>query len=408
MSSSYRTIEFAWQPRTRAGWRTFTLARLEAGRLWADLVVRHHRIRCLQWRWPTKQRWQRWARGRYPNLHSQSVQQIIADFCEAVEATRQLRLNAHAEACYPRRKPRYKGVIYTNQAATITNGWLRLPNGKSGSLRIRIPSNISLPGRLVEVRLDYGRIMLVCQVADQPATVAATITIGIDLGVNTLLAATDGRQALLISGRAAKATVQWRNKQLATIQSRLAGLTKRSRLQRRLQRRKYQMLAKAERRMNDIIHKATRQVATAFPNARCFVGEPFNDAAQHCGRVQAQQVSSASGAQIMRMLGYKTAGVTAVNEAYSSQTCPNCGRRRKCRRSYRCQECGITAPRDVIGATNILAIGRNGSLQTGCVVPTRVQFVHPSKYPGRSQVVPGDTRHVAPYSCGEATPIYGL
>jgi putative transposase len=227
----------------------------------------------------------------------------------------------------------------------------------------------------------------------------------VDLGVNTLLAATDGHKAVLISGRAAKATVQWRNKQLATIQSRLARLPKCSRLQRRVQRRKYKMLAKAERRMKDILHKATRKVADAFPQAHCYIGEPFNDAAARMGRRQAQQVAAASGRKLIRLLGYKTAGTATVSEAYSSQTCPNCGQRRKCQRVYRCRECGITAPRDVIGATNILAIGQHGGLQRGSRLPGSVQFYHPSKYPGHSQVVPAGTRQVAPYPFGDATPL---
>ncbi len=147
LDMGYRTIEIAWKPRSHREWATFTACRLEAGRLWGDLVERHYRIRRLQLRWPTKERWQKWAKGRYPGLHSQSVQQIIADFVEATESTRQLRKRGHgldlglgyglgyglglgyghgygygygygyglgyghSEAQYPLHKPRYKGVI---------------------------------------------------------------------------------------------------------------------------------------------------------------------------------------------------------------------------------------------------------------------------------------------------------
>jgi len=76
-------------------------ARVEAARLWADLVARHHRLRRLNWRWPSKARFQTWAKGRYPGLSAQSTQQIIGEFVEAVDATRHLRKNGHDEACYP-------------------------------------------------------------------------------------------------------------------------------------------------------------------------------------------------------------------------------------------------------------------------------------------------------------------
>jgi len=89
--------------------------------------------------------------------------------------------------------------------------------------------------------------------------------VGVDLGVNTLVAATDGTKAVLISGREAKATVQWRNKRLASAVGKQAALVKGSRRWRRVQRRKARMLAKARRRMNDLIHKATHRVMTEFP-----------------------------------------------------------------------------------------------------------------------------------------------
>jgi putative transposase len=386
--------------------RAYSLCRLEAGRLWSDLVARHSRIRQLRMKWPTRARWERWAQGRYPNLHSQSVQQLIAEFLEAIKAVQRLRQLGHTDARYPTRSQRYHQVTYTNQAVRIGYGYLRLPNGSAGPLHIRIPSTVRLPGRLMEVRLLYGVVQLVCKldVPAQPVPNKPAPVVGIDLGVNTLIAATDGVKALLISGRGAKATVQWRNKRLAYIQARQSSLVKGSGRHRRLQRRKYLMLAKSKRRIRDLLHKATRQIAHEFPGARCVVGEPWNDAAQHCAPRQAQQVSSACNRQIIGMLDYKTAGATQVNEAWTSRTCPWCGHLSRAGRIYRCRGCGISAPRDVIGATNILSIGTygSGSIQTGVLPPTQIRWVRPqqhtrqiTKYPGGTQVVPADTRHVA-------------
>src|SRR5207249_4151850 len=95
-----------------------------------------------------------------------------------------------------------------------------------------------------------------------------------------------------------------------------------------------------------------------------------------------QQVSSACNARLIAQLDYKSAGAREVDEAYTSQTCPMCGTRAKGRRVYRCRKCGCTAPRDVIGSTNIRSVGLFGTLQTGCAVPNSVHFVYPSKYPG--------------------------
>jgi putative transposase len=247
-----------------------------------------------------------------------------------------------------------------------------LPPG--GTLRIRLPEGVALPGRLMEVRLCLHRVILVCEVPDEPQPAGPTI--GVDLGVNTLIAATDGEQAVLVSGREAKATVQWRNKRLATAATRQSRKTKGSRRWKRLQRRKRRMLAKSHRRLKDLMHKATRLIAEEFPHAKCYVGEPFNEAAQKIGRCQAQQVSQACNRKIFQLLDYKTGGAITVSEAYTSQTCPVCGERSKHQRTYRCR-CGAIAPRDVIGSTNVLCIGQHGSLLPGRRVPATIKYLRP-------------------------------
>jgi putative transposase len=372
---SYRTIEIAWTPRTTTEWTAFTASRRAAARLWSDLVIRHHRLRRLGGKWPSKARWQRWARGRYPGISAQSAQQLIGEFCEAVESCRQLRKNGQTEARYPWRKPRYHDVVYTNQDARIRDGRLVLPHGKSGALRIRLPESVTLPGRLMEVRLSFGVVCLVCEVPDT-ARPQQTI-IGVDLGVNTLLAATDGIKVFLVSGRGVKAVIQWRNKTLASIQQAQSSKTRYSLRWKRLQRRKYQVLGKTKRQVRDATHKATHAIAEAFPGATCYVGEPFNDAAQRTGRVQAQQVSTACTRKLIQQLDYKTAGAIAINEAYSSQTCPVCGERSRHRRIYRCPHCGATGPRDAVGAVNILALGQHGAMLPGRSLPQQVKYLRP-------------------------------
>jgi len=364
-------------PNRPSQWATYTAARVEAARLWGDLVMRHHRLRRLNWRWGSKARWEKWAKGKYRGLSAQAVQQIVGEFQEAVNATRQLRTKGHDEARYPWKRPRYRDVVYTNQDARIRGNRLRLPNGVSGVLHITLPDNRPLPGRLMEVRLCLGHILIVCEVPDEPRHQQTVI--GVDLGVNTLIAATDGTKAVLISGREAKATVQWRNKRLAMASSKQSKMVKGSGRWRRVQRRKKQMLAKTRRRMNDLIHKATHRVSQEFPGATCYVGKPFNEAAQKMNGVWAQQVSQASNGKITRQFDYKTSGAIQVDEHYSSQTCPRCGARNKRRRVYRCRECGIVAPRDVVGSTNILCIGLHEEMRINQAIATEVVYVRPVK-----------------------------
>jgi putative transposase len=389
---AYRTVEITWLPRSQREWQVLTAARNEAAAVWDWLVEAHADVRAGGGQWPSKAEWQKRAKGRFPNLHSQSVQQTIADFCEAITATTTLRKGSRPDARYPFRKPKHRCVIFTNQGARLRDEVLTLPCGKAGKLRIRIPSTVCIPGRLMEARLHFGKVELVCEV---PEVVRLTgPTIGVDLGVNTLVAATDGDRVVLVSGRAVKSVMRLRNKRLAKISAKQSGKTKGSRRWRRLQRRKYRTLDRAHRQIRDLCHKATRKVADAFPDAKAYVGEPFNDAARKMGRVQAQQVGQACNGILIAMLAYKLASAIRVNEAFSSQACPACGARNKCRRVYRCK-CGCTAPRDVIGATNIRAIGMTGGIVPGRSVPNAVHWVHPTKYAGPKPASPPDTGQVA-------------
>lgn len=393
---SHRTVEIRWLPQSERAWSIFSAARIDAGKLWSDMVVRHHRIRRLQWKWPSEARWFAWAKGRYPNLSAQSVQQTVQAFLESVRSISALRKKGHADARYPWRKTKYGDVTYTNQSARIRNGFLILPHGRQskGELSVKMPAGLQLPGRLMEVVLSYGKVTIVCKVEDAPP-VGGEVVVGVDLGVNTLACATDGQKAVAISGREAKATVRYRNKQLGEIQSIQSGMSKGSRRHKRLQRRKFAMIDKTRRKIRDICHKATRKIVDAFPRARIVVGKPFNAAAEKMGRVQAQQVSQVCSGKIIQIIDYKAKGAIVVPEPYSSQTCPVCGCRQKCRRTYMCG-CGFTAPRDVVGALNIRQIGMRGGMSPtpGLVAPV-VEWRHPSKYPGRSQVVRAEPPQVA-------------
>ena len=158
---SYRTIEIAWRPRTPPNGppsppvakRRRGCGMTSCGGITASAAS--------VGRGPARRAGSAGhAKGRYPGLSAQSAQQIIGEFCEAVDSCRQLRKNGQAEARYPWRLRRYHDVVYTNQDARIRDGRLILPHGTSGTLRIRLPDAVTLPGRLMEVRLSYGVVRL--------------------------------------------------------------------------------------------------------------------------------------------------------------------------------------------------------------------------------------------------------
>src|SRR5213592_3030501 len=95
--------------------------------------------------WSTKAALQQEIKRQFPALHSQSAQQIVADFCEAIASAEALRQHG-APYEYPHKKPRFRQVIFTNQGARVRHGMLSLPCGTAGRLVIRIPTGVTLPG----------------------------------------------------------------------------------------------------------------------------------------------------------------------------------------------------------------------------------------------------------------------
>jgi hypothetical protein len=114
--------------------------------------------------------------------------------------------------------------------------------------------------------------------------------------------------------------MQYRNKQLVCLQQAQSGKMKASRRHERLQWRKYRLLDRAKRRIRDLCHKATRRVAEAFPGALCYVGEPFNDAAQRARRTQAQTISQTCTRKLIQQLDYKTTGAIAIDAGGGADT----------------------------------------------------------------------------------------
>lgn len=79
-----------------------------------------------------------------------------------------------------------------------------------------------------------------------------------------------------------------------------------------------------------------------------------------------QKISNWSHGTVRKYIEYKAkhAGISVdskVSERYTSQTCPNCGNRKKPNgRTYKCSSCGEVYHRDVVGASNILSMFLEG------------------------------------------------
>ena len=108
------------------------------------------------------------------------------------------------------------------------------------------------------------------------------------------MAATDGAKALLISGREARATVQWRNKTLAHLSQRQSRMARGSHRWKRLQRRQ------------------ARMRGNAFPGTTGYMVMATGAAAHNVAPRQAQTVSQATHQRIVQQLADKSSGAIQV------------------------------------------------------------------------------------------------
>ena len=100
------------------------------------------------------------------------------------------------------------------------------------------------------------------------------------------------------------------------------------------------------------------------------------------GKKANQKLHQWAFSKIQNMITYKAKAVgisvDTEDEAYTSQTCPSCGHRKKpSRRTYHCGQCKWQGHRDVVGASNILTKYQGFLFNpvVGAVVsPTGVRF----------------------------------
>ena len=340
---AYRTIKFAWLPSTCQGWLIFTSVRKEAARLWSWLVERHATIRQLGGKWPSKDGHSEGNQGPVPGPALAVGPADRADFCEAVASAESLRKRGEPSE-YPHRKTTYRQVLFTNQAPKLprrSHG----PALRQGRLSRSLHAQGRHPARPHDggpARLRRGgdRLRGPHRAPDPRARRSASTS-----GVNTILAATDGDQAVLVSGREIKATVQLRNKRLAEIQQ-------------------------EARAAQEGVATASPAPATQAPDPGprqeqgprpVPQGDPQDRGRlperQGVRRRAVQRRLPQDGSECVRRpcrrpatarssgcCNYKLAACIEVEEHSSSKTCPVCGERSKHSRIYRCRRCRISKP----------------------------------------------------------------
>lgn len=321
-------------------------------------------------KWVGQSQLQAALKDQYP-LHSQSVQAVCHKYLFARDSAKQAK-NKGKNNKYPYKNKKHYNTKWIDKAFKVVGHKIELSLGIWNGKRQQ-PITITVPNlphaEIKEIELVFDRKLMISMSYDDGNTVkenVGTETAGVDLGeIHTITATTTAGNAIMVTGRKARSIHRLRSKKLAEIQRLMSKCKKGSRQWKKYNRAKTYILSKSERQLNDVIHKTTRQFVewcTANGVKEVVVGEVEGvqrNTRKKKKKTVNQKLSNWSFGKLQKQLAYKLeeygTSVKTIDESYSSQQCPCCGRRKKTStRNYNCS-CGYKEHRDVHGSKGILS-----------------------------------------------------
>jgi putative transposase len=198
-------------------------------------------------------------------------------------------------------------------------------------------------GKVREIELIYDRKLMLCLSCDdgsEPEVNHHVFTASVDLGeIHAISSVSENNEGMMITGRKLRSIKRFRNKKLAELKRKMSKCKKGSRQWRKYNRAKRYIQSKTKAQSTDTLHKISRKFADWCIKQKVkhvVVGDVEGvqrNTRKKRRKTVNEKLSQWQFGQLLKYLEYKlqVKGITLekVNEAYSSQTCPVCTRRRK-------------------------------------------------------------------------------
>jgi putative transposase len=341
--------------------RRLKAAQMEAAQVWNVCMEAHKAARMTHTPWPGQRELEQVTRGRFA-LNAQAVQQLVRAFLANVETTRTLR-RKHPEMCmkYPWRTKMFYPVKWPAQAVHREKGRVVLPMGR-GHPSLVLP--LALPDNAGACALVWNRgfELHVCVEVPQAEAAPGTVQATVDLGEIHLAAVTSSTgKALIVTGRGIRSLKRQRSKQLGQLAKKQSRCKKHSRRWKKLQCAKNKICRRAERRVRDLRHKATRQVIDFCVKNQVgtlFVGNPHGVRTRESGRHHNGRMAQWEYGKDIDYLTHKSKqariSCSTGSERGTSSRCPRCKHKHKPKgRTWVCRHCGFVGHRDLVGSVNM-------------------------------------------------------
>jgi len=358
-------------------------AQMEAAKVWNLCCEAHKQARMDHAKWPGRNELQKATAGQFA-LHSQSVQMVVHAFLATIDTTQKLRQTHPAmQMKYPWREKRFYPVKWPAQAVSHENGRVVLPMGKgrqSMVLPIELPENSGACSLVWNNGFELHVCVEIPQEKEAPGTVHATVDLG---EIHLAAVSTNTGEAMIVTGRGIRSLKHQRSKQLGKIAKKQSRCTKYSRRWKKLQRAKNKQCRRAERRIRDMRHKATRKVITFCQEQHVgslFIGNPHGVRNRDSGRHHNQRMALWEYGKDIDYLTHKSKQAHIMSftgsERGTSSQCPVCGHKHKPKgRNWVCKACGFTGHRDLVGSANMHKL----AFREHVMFPRSVTYLRPGK-----------------------------
>src|SRR6266851_3758724 len=295
-------------------------------------------------------------------LHAHTADACVQSFFASLKSWRERRAT-DPTAHPPRRRKWYFRIEYKRSAMALTDGMLRLSNGRGNEpLVLNWPWELPVTVVIHWTGTQYEAIATYEQQRAYGPFPGGKVA-GIDLGEVHMAVSHDGERTSILNGRFLRSKRQYQNKLKARLQAMIDVKKKGSRRRKQLTAAKSRQLRRLTNQIKDIEHKQTTRLITTLheQGVQTVVIGDVRDIRQDndIGHTNNQKIHQWSHGSIRFKLTYKAERlgmeVALQAEHYTSRTCPCCGHvRSKVKgRVFRCPKCGWTYHRDGVGAMNI-------------------------------------------------------
>ena len=302
-------------------------------------------------------------------LHSQSIQEVRSRYFKNWHSFRVLRRNGDKTARPPHKKKTFQTTTWKKSAIRFKDGLFGkqvvLSNGRGNKpLVVDLPKKFNIKNIPAIINLVYNRgqyeLHFVYKI-DKAVECKSEGIVGVDIGEIHPMVSHDGVVTNIFNGRYIRSLYRLRNKVIASCDSKIDRCERHSQRWWHLVNRKWKRIRKIDNQIMDGLHKHTtkfvkiceeRDIGTIVLGDLTGIRDNIN-----YGKRANQKLHQWAFGKITQLITYKAKAlgikVEVIDESYTSQTCPSCGKKHKpSNRNYKCK-CGFTYHRDGVGAINI-------------------------------------------------------